>query len=105
MDALGDILTGREEWKKWGLTTETKVLLMGHSNGGQGVWYVAARYPDRVIGGTCRHVYHSAVEIKLSRLDSHHDSCSCRRVYQVSSIRSMDPVEAGNPVRFEGIVI
>jgi pimeloyl-ACP methyl ester carboxylesterase len=27
------------------------VVLLGHSNGGQGVWYLAERYPDRVIAG------------------------------------------------------
>ncbi|KAI1790745.1 hypothetical protein LXA43DRAFT_973466 [Ganoderma leucocontextum] len=50
VEALGDILARREEWRKWGLASETKVLLMGHSNGGQGAWYIAARYPDRVVG-------------------------------------------------------
>lgn len=24
---------------------------MGHSNGGQGAWYLAARYPDRTVAG------------------------------------------------------
>ncbi|KAM5531823.1 hypothetical protein V8D89_014522 [Ganoderma adspersum] len=50
VEALGDILASREEWNQWGLAPQTKVLLMGHSNGGQGAWYVAARYPDRVVG-------------------------------------------------------
>ncbi|KIY43698.1 hypothetical protein FISHEDRAFT_62739 [Fistulina hepatica ATCC 64428] len=26
------------------------VVLLGHSNGGQGAWYMAARFPDRVLG-------------------------------------------------------
>ncbi len=30
---------------------DTKVVLIGHSNGGQGVWYMASRYPDRVLAG------------------------------------------------------
>lgn len=29
------------------------VSLIGHSNGGQGAWHLAARYPDRVVGGEC----------------------------------------------------
>ncbi|KAI4528329.1 hypothetical protein K525DRAFT_252265 [Schizophyllum commune Loenen D] len=27
-----------------------KALLVGHSNGGQGAWYLASRFPDRVVG-------------------------------------------------------
>lgn len=27
--------------------------LVGHSNGGQGAWHLAARYPDRIVGGRC----------------------------------------------------
>ncbi|KAI0670663.1 hypothetical protein C8Q78DRAFT_1070204 [Trametes maxima] len=49
VDALYRILDVREEWKQWRTAPETKVLLMGHSNGGQGAWYLAARYPDRVV--------------------------------------------------------
>ncbi|KAI0807549.1 hypothetical protein C8Q74DRAFT_1363040 [Fomes fomentarius] len=50
VDALYHILNGREHWRQWGLAWETKVLLMGHSNGGQGAWFNAARNPDRVVG-------------------------------------------------------
>ena len=51
VDALQRILVGREQWHAWGIAPNTKVLLMGHSNGGQGAWYLAGRYPDRVVGG------------------------------------------------------
>ncbi len=51
VDALYHILNGREHWQQWCLARETKVLLMGHSNGGQGAWFNAARNPDRVVGG------------------------------------------------------
>ena len=57
VDALGDILASREEWNQWGLAPQTKVVLMGHSNGGQGAWYVAGRYPDRVLGGMCIRIW------------------------------------------------
>ncbi|KAI0332093.1 hypothetical protein GY45DRAFT_1321394 [Cubamyces sp. BRFM 1775] len=50
VDALHHILARREQWHAWGIAPNTKVLLMGHSNGGQGAWYLAGRYPDRVIG-------------------------------------------------------
>ena len=52
LEALHRILHARDEWREWGFAAESRVLLMGHSNGGQGAWYMAARYPDRVVGGT-----------------------------------------------------
>ena len=52
IDALTNILNGRDEWRIFGLAPGTKALLMGHSNGGQGAWYASARHPDRVVGGT-----------------------------------------------------
>ncbi|KAI0713279.1 hypothetical protein C8Q76DRAFT_621267 [Earliella scabrosa] len=50
VDALHDILDGRKEWRPWAIAPDSKVLLMGHSNGGQGAWFNAARNPDRVVG-------------------------------------------------------
>ncbi|KAI0664567.1 hypothetical protein C8Q70DRAFT_1041331 [Cubamyces menziesii] len=50
VDALQRILARREQWHSWGIAPNAKVLLMGHSNGGQGAWYLAGRYPDRVVG-------------------------------------------------------
>ncbi|KAG9318168.1 hypothetical protein JVU11DRAFT_244 [Chiua virens] len=35
-------------WAKWGFDPNTRVILMGHSNGGQGAWHMASRWPDRV---------------------------------------------------------
>ncbi|KAG2149291.1 hypothetical protein DEU56DRAFT_869477 [Suillus clintonianus] len=32
----------------WVYPRDTKVIVMGHSNGGQGAWYVASRWPDKV---------------------------------------------------------
>ncbi|TFK86071.1 alpha/beta-hydrolase [Polyporus arcularius HHB13444] len=49
VDALHNILSGQPEWGEWRIAPETKFLLMGHSNGGQGAWYLAARHPERVI--------------------------------------------------------
>ncbi|KAI0048234.1 hypothetical protein FA95DRAFT_1540157 [Auriscalpium vulgare] len=37
------------EWKTWGFPANSKVVIVGHSNGGQGAWYLASRFPDRVI--------------------------------------------------------
>lgn len=48
VDALQEILRKRNS--SWSVDIK-KVLIMGHSNGGQGAWYTASRHPDRVIGG------------------------------------------------------
>lgn len=53
VSALSRILSssGSGRWAKWGFDTDTRVILMGHSNGGQGTWYMASRWPDRVCAG------------------------------------------------------
>ncbi|KAH9925287.1 uncharacterized protein B0H18DRAFT_1009468 [Fomitopsis serialis] len=51
VDALGEILKSRDAWRGYELADDTRVLLLGHSNGGQGAWWNAARYPDRVAAG------------------------------------------------------
>ncbi|ETW85653.1 hypothetical protein HETIRDRAFT_150141 [Heterobasidion irregulare TC 32-1] len=50
VDALGAILARAERWGAWRLAPDPQVLVLGHSNGGQGAWYLAARFPDRVVG-------------------------------------------------------
>ena len=82
MDALYDILNGREQWREWGLAPESKVLLVGHSNGGQGAWYNAARNPDRLVGGL------SLSDKRCLRPCSHHALQSCPRLH-TSSRRHM----------------
>ena len=52
--ALGAILARTERWAAWRLAPDPRVLVLGHSNGGQGAWYLAARFPDRVVGGAPR---------------------------------------------------
>jgi pimeloyl-ACP methyl ester carboxylesterase len=49
-DALRSLISSRDEWRAWSID-ESKVILLGHSNGGQGVWYQASRFPDRVLAG------------------------------------------------------
>lgn len=44
--ALYDIL--RIGFVDWVYPRDTKLIVMGHSNGGQGAWYVASRWPDKV---------------------------------------------------------
>ncbi|KIK63771.1 hypothetical protein GYMLUDRAFT_71889 [Collybiopsis luxurians FD-317 M1] len=58
LDAVTDILQTSEstEWGrgKWAVPTapggKPRAILIGHSNGGQGAWYIAERFPDRVLG-------------------------------------------------------
>lgn len=51
VDALVAILNANPAWHARKLADRTPVVLMGHSNGGQGSWYLASRFPDRVLGG------------------------------------------------------
>lgn len=44
------VLLSHENWSNWAIRSD-KVILVGHSNGGQGVWYQAGHYPDRVVAG------------------------------------------------------
>ncbi|KAI0295492.1 hypothetical protein BC826DRAFT_1104235 [Russula brevipes] len=48
VSALASILEMSSEWKPWAVTPEM-VVIIGHSNGGQGTWYHAARHPNRVV--------------------------------------------------------
>ncbi|KAJ6606577.1 hypothetical protein DFH09DRAFT_1242069 [Mycena vulgaris] len=50
VDALVAILDANSALHPRKLTADTPVVLMGHSNGGQGAWYLASRFPDRVLG-------------------------------------------------------
>ncbi|TFK25060.1 hypothetical protein FA15DRAFT_687246 [Coprinopsis marcescibilis] len=49
LTALSDILSRNAAWKDQSFPASTRVLLIGHSNGGQGAWHIASHYPDRVI--------------------------------------------------------
>ncbi|KAK8864370.1 hypothetical protein IAR55_001618 [Kwoniella newhampshirensis] len=50
--SMEDVWAAREALSgiigKIGLEASDQTILMGHSNGGQGAWHIAARYPDRV---------------------------------------------------------
>ncbi|KAL0947293.1 hypothetical protein HGRIS_013412 [Hohenbuehelia grisea] len=49
LDALVKIIHQRPQWKPWALAPQTRAIVMGHSNGGQGAWYLASRFPDRTL--------------------------------------------------------
>ncbi|KAL5490095.1 hypothetical protein ACEPAI_4928 [Sanghuangporus weigelae] len=45
--ALSNILSKNEYWRSWHFPSESRAMIIGHSNGGQGTWYLASRFPDR----------------------------------------------------------
>ncbi|KAG5637712.1 hypothetical protein H0H81_003476 [Sphagnurus paluster] len=51
LDSLFFILKNNSHWKQWEIQSKPRFVLLGHSNGGQGAWYLASRYPDRILGG------------------------------------------------------
>lgn len=48
--ALHDVLVCRG-FVDWNYPRDTKLIVVGHSNGGQGAWYIASRWPDKVKAG------------------------------------------------------
>ncbi|KAJ2931423.1 hypothetical protein H1R20_g5707, partial [Candolleomyces eurysporus] len=48
VSALSGILQANGAWKNQAFPSDSKVVLIGHSNGGQGVWHMSAHFPDRV---------------------------------------------------------
>jgi pimeloyl-ACP methyl ester carboxylesterase len=53
LEALEQILAKNTLMRNYRLEPESRVVIVGHSNGGQGTWYMASRFPDRVLGSTC----------------------------------------------------
>ncbi|KAL0578240.1 hypothetical protein V5O48_003735 [Marasmius crinis-equi] len=49
LDALVTILKNNTAWHPWQIDPNGRAVVLGHSNGGQGAWYVASRHPDRVL--------------------------------------------------------
>lgn len=52
VEAFGKRLSDqRLPWAPWSIPPNARVVLIGHSNGGQGTWHMAGRFPDRVVAG------------------------------------------------------
>jgi pimeloyl-ACP methyl ester carboxylesterase len=54
LEALVSILH-KNSWRLsscWLISANSSVVVVGHSNGGQGAWYLASHFPDRVVAGT-----------------------------------------------------
>jgi dienelactone hydrolase len=87
VSALSDILQANDAWKNQAFPIDSKVVLIGHSNGGQGVWHMATHFPDRVAAGE----YSSSLRCSSHKADlSKKHSCSCCSLYQVSSIHTVN---------------
>ncbi|PPQ74189.1 hypothetical protein CVT26_004486 [Gymnopilus dilepis] len=72
LEALAIIATRRREKlpDSWEAPSTSKVVVVGHSNGGQGAWYFASRYPDRVMAVVPAAAYiksQSYIPLTLSR--------------------------------------
>ncbi|WVR07026.1 hypothetical protein IAU60_004065 [Kwoniella sp. DSM 27419] len=52
--SMADVWAARDAFEylmsKVSVSVSSQTLLLGHSNGGQGAWHAAARYPDRIAG-------------------------------------------------------
>lgn len=84
--ALSDILSAVYEWRDWGFNPDTRVVLMGHSNGGQGAWYMAARWPDRVCGGVHARLFRPYNTLILDVIRS----CPSCGIHQVTGVRVLE---------------
>jgi len=49
VNALSSILIKHPDWSPNAPPVNMPVVAIRHSNGGQGVWYLASRYPDLVL--------------------------------------------------------
>ena len=83
VSALATILETSSKWKAWAFAPG-KVIIVGHSNGGQGTWYNAARYPDRVLASE------EEPASSLSWSELVHFSDPCRWIYQGTGLRPLD---------------
>lgn len=87
VNALSVILKNNNYWNFWLLDVDSPVVVMGHSNGGQGAWYLASRYPDRVLGGL-----YSLVFLRYCITRSWWHSDPRGRIHQVTGICPADNV-------------
>ncbi|KAF8876046.1 hypothetical protein CPB84DRAFT_1838726 [Gymnopilus junonius] len=72
LEALAAIVSRRRPNfpESWQVPSTSQVVVVGHSNGGQGTWYLASRYPDRVLAAVPASAYvksQSYIPLTLSR--------------------------------------
>ncbi|CAL1703964.1 unnamed protein product [Somion occarium] len=86
VDALFQILQGHHRWHPWRIANNSRVVLLGHSNGGQGTWYMASRHPDRVVAAVPAAAYiksQAYIPLTLSR-SAHYMDPSLRSILESS---------------------
>ena len=72
-------------WTSWSIPSNTRVVLIGHSNGGQGAWHIAERFPDRVVAG-------KLLSRPLFKGLTHAFSYPRRCIHQVSGLCTVDAI-------------
>lgn len=90
VSALNTILETSSQWKAWVFAPE-RVIIIGHSNGGQGTWYNAARYPDRVAASK------EELPYSLAWSKSAYFSDPCRWIHQSTGLRPFNPLTVSVP--------
>ncbi|KAI0273854.1 hypothetical protein BC834DRAFT_815835 [Gloeopeniophorella convolvens] len=106
VSALAIILGKLAEWNDWMISQE-KVVIIGHSNGGQGTWHNAARYPDRVLAVVPAAGYIKAqayVPLTQSR-SSHFMDPSLRSILEASFIPDDNDLFLSNMVDTPALVV
>ncbi|KAG6836615.1 hypothetical protein H0H93_006036 [Arthromyces matolae] len=83
VDSLCTILRGNVDWEQWRIDADARVVLVGHSNGGQGAWYLASRYPDRVAGAAAYLSSETYVPWSMSR-SAHYTDPALRAILSSS---------------------
>ena len=90
VSALSTILETSSKWKAWAITPG-KVIIIGHSNGGQGTWYNAARHPDRVVASK------EQLPSSLAWSKFVYFSDPCCWIHQSTGLRPLDPLTVSVP--------
>ncbi|KAK1229074.1 hypothetical protein PQX77_007890 [Marasmius sp. AFHP31] len=86
LDALTTILRNNTVWNAWQIERNARAVVLGHSNGGQGAWYVASRHPDRVLAVLPAAAYiksQAYIPLTLSR-SAHYIDPSLRAILESS---------------------
>ncbi|GJJ12463.1 hypothetical protein Clacol_006705 [Clathrus columnatus] len=96
--ALKELLETRSEsksssfsWKQLIIDWNLRPVIIGHSNGGQGTWYLASRYPDQVLAAVPAAAYIKSQQyIPLSLSRGSHFLDASRNVILLSALMPDD---------------
>lgn len=80
-----------------------KLVYVGHSNGGQGAWWMASHYPDKALAGTSIHIHNRCIQ-------THHlSSDACLGIYQTPVLCTVllpsgRQLRGSNAARYHGLL-